>query len=208
MVEATASATFNAIKDVFSQGFTLTSSAATINAPYAGVSASNVTVTETSGNDTSMPYSRSIGDTAQNLSRTLDAHNRINNMAGNRFITSSYRNFSLGSSNSDHINGRAYDLVGDNLISYRDAVKRDGGFAEFHGDRSSRHLHVVPRIGDSISPAYSMTAGVLATPGTQSSAPNVYNVNVYGAGSNAEEVANLVMHKIKVTEKMSRERQY
>jgi hypothetical protein len=158
--------------------------------------------------DTKTPKFKSIGDTSTNLARTLDAHSRLNIGAGNRFITSSYRDFNLGSSNSDHVNGRAYDLVGDNLISYRDAVKRDGGFAEFHGDRSTRHLHVVPRIGDSISPAYSMMSGVSQTMGSISDGQTIYNITVNGAGSNAEEVANLVMHKIKVTEKINRERSY
>jgi hypothetical protein len=204
-------AVYDAIIDAFKPGFTLSAGTVDVKDTQSAIVNSSGTVNVNNfgdGGDTKLQKSKSIGDTTTNLARTLDAHNRLNNGAGNRFITSSYRNFNLGSSNSDHINGRAYDLVGDNLISYRDAVKRDGGFAEFHGDRSSRHLHVVPRIGDSISPAYSMTAGALATPGAQSSAPNVYNVNVYGAGSNAEEVANLVMHKIKVSEKMNRERAY
>jgi hypothetical protein len=123
-------------------------------------------------------------------------------------ITSSYRNHSLGSSNSDHVNGRAYDLVGDNLISYRDAVQRDGGFAQFHGDTQNRHLHVVPRIGDSMSPAYAMVTGVGSATSSQSSGAPVYNITVNGAGSNPEEIANMVMHKIKVNEKISKERSY
>lgn len=207
-VAAQADAVYRAISDAFAPGFKLTTANATVNSQYAGVKAAYVSVTEEAGGDTKFPKSASIGDTATNLAQTLGAHQRLNGMAGNRFITSSYRNFSLGSSNSDHINGRAYDLVGDNLISYRDAVKRDGGFAEFHGDKSSRHLHVVPRIGDSMLPAYTMATGIASAAGPQSDGGNIYNITVNGAGSNPEEIANMVIHKIKTTEKVNRERSY
>ena len=197
------------IIDAFAPGFKLSANKVDIlNVPYVGIpSANNVSITE-AAKDTKFPKSNSVGDTATNLSKTLDAHDRLNTGAGNRLITSSYRNYSLGSSNSDHVNGRAYDLVGDNLISYRDAVQRDGGFAQFHGDTKNRHLHVVPRIGDSMSPAYAMVAGVGSATSSQSSGAPVYNITVNGAGSNPEEIANMVMHKIKVNEKISKERSY
>jgi hypothetical protein len=197
------------IIDAFAPGFKLSANKVDIlNVPYVGIpSANNVNITEAIS-DTRFPKSNSVGDTATNLSKTLDAHDRLNTGAGNRLITSSYRNYSLGSSNSDHVNGRAYDLVGDNLISYRDAVNRDGGFAQFHGDTQNRHLHVVPRIGDSMSPAYAMVAGVGSATGSQSSGAPVYNITVNGSGSNPEEIANMVMHKIKVNEKISKERSY
>jgi hypothetical protein len=197
------------IIDAFAPGFKLSANKVDIlNVPYVGIpSANNVSITEAIA-DTRFPKSNSVGDTATNLSKTLDAHDRLNTGAGNRLITSSYRNYSLGSSNSDHVNGRAYDLVGDNLISYRDAVNRDGGFAQFHGDTQNRHLHVVPRIGDSMSPAYAMVTGVGSATSSQSSGAPVYNITVNGAGSNPEEIANMVMHKIKVNEKISKERSY
>jgi len=201
-----ADAVYRGIIDAFAPGFRITSATTDISTPYAGVTAGSVTVQD--GNDTRTPVAPFVGDTGTNLSKTLDSHRRLNGMAGNRFITSSYRNFALGSSNSDHINGRAYDLVGDNLISYRDAVKRDGGFAEFHGDKSSRHLHVVPRIGDSMLPAYTMATGIASAAGPQSDGGNTYNITVNGAGSNPEEIANMVIHKIKTTEKVNRERSY
>ena len=208
-IAAQASAVYDAIIDVFASGFILRASNVDIqNVPYVGIpGAGNVTITEQI-KDTKFPKSNSVGDTATNLSKTLDAHDRLDTGAGNRLITSSYRNYSLGSSNSDHVNGRAYDLVGDNLISYRDAVQRDGGFAQFHGDTQNRHLHVVPRIGDSMSPAYAMVAGVGSATSSQSSGAPVYNITVNGAGSNPEEIANMVMHKIKVNEKISKERSY
>ena len=203
-------AVYQGIIDAFKPGFSLTTdSISNLNSQNTIMTSGYTTMTTPQEpQDTRIPKFSTLGDTASNLSKTLDAHNRINSMAGNRFITSSYRNFALGSSNSDHVNGRAYDLIGDNLISYRDAVRRDGGFAEFHGKDGGRHLHVVPRIGDSISPAYGAVVGVNSVTNAATSSPNVYNITVNGAGSNAEEVANLVMHKIKVTEKINRERSY
>ena len=210
---AVGSATFEAITKAFAPGFTVSASeVSVVDAGQAFVSTGTTIIQEIVAQDTKTNKSNSLdsrfGDTASNLSSTLDAHNRLNTGAGNRFITSSYRNFGLGSSNSDHVNGRAYDLVGDNLISYRDAVKRDGGFAQFHGDAQNRHLHVVPRIGDSASPAYAMASGVASAASTQSSGAPVYNITVNGAGSNPEEIANMVMHKIKINEKISKERAY
>ena len=210
---AVANATFDGITKAFAPGFTVSANEVkVIDTVGAYVTTGTTIINEITAADTKMNKSNSLdsrfGDTASNLSSTLDAHNKLNTGAGNRFITSSYRNFGLGSSNSDHVNGRAYDLVGDNLISYRDAVNRDGGFAQFHGDKQSRHLHVVPRIGDSTSPAYAIAAGITSVTGSQSSGAPVYNITVNGAGSNPEEIANMVMHKIKVNEKISRERAY
>jgi len=209
-IAAQASAVYDAIKDVFGEGFSVNAKLVDIVSPTQTFiqATGTTTVQQITPADTKFPKSSSIGDTATNLSKTLDAHDRLNTGAGNRLITSSYRNYSLGSSNSDHVNGRAYDLVGDNLISYRDAVQRDGGFAQFHGDTQNRHLHVVPRIGDSMSPAYAMVTGVGSATSSQSSGAPVYNITVNGAGSNPEEIANMVMHKIKVNEKISKERSY
>lgn len=210
-IAAQASAVYDAIIDVFGEGFNVSAGLVDISSPTQTlIQATGTTTVQNieATSDTKFPKSSSIGDTATNLAQTLGSHQRLDNMAGNRFITSSYRNFALGSPNSDHVNGRAYDLVGDNLISYRDAVKRDGGFAEFHGDRSTRHLHVVPRIGDSMLPAYTMATGIASAAGPQSDGGNTYNITVNGAGSNPEEIANMVIHKIKTTEKVNRERSY
>ena len=98
------------------------------------------------------------GDTASpksNLMRTMGTHSMIDAMiSGNRQVTSGYRTHNLGSSNSDHVNGLALDITGDNLGAYATAMRSAGGFAELHGSGSSRHLHVVPpmAMGDTPSP--------------------------------------------------------
>jgi hypothetical protein len=207
-IAAQADATYKAVSDAFAAGFKLSAEVAEISTPYALFPGSPTVNISQKDADTKTPMAPTVGDTGTNLSKTLDSHQRLNSMAGNRVITSSYRDYALGSSNSDHVNGRAYDLVGDNLISYRDAVNRDGGFAQFHGDTQNRHLHVVPRIGDSMSPAYAMATGITSATSSQSSGAPVYNITVNGAGSNPEEIANMVMHKIKVNEKISKERTY
>lgn len=95
-----------------------------------------------------------IGDTSSSrFGRTLSAHAAFNSaIPGNRQITSGMRNFGLGSLGSDHLNGGALDIIGDNLVSYASAMNNAGGFAEFHGDGDQRHLHVVPPHGDSATP--------------------------------------------------------
>lgn len=150
---------------------------------------------------------RAIGDTGSNLSRTMSAHNALNGqIPGRRIITSSYRNFALGSLKSDHLTGNALDLVGDNLVSYRDSVKRSGGFAEFHGGfGDKRHLHVVPNtnaIGDN-----GMQSS--ATTGSQSSSGGVavYNTfNISGADGNKEELVQSIISRINASIRDARER--
>ena len=140
-----------------------------------------------------------LGDTSSTLAGTLAAHNRISGgLPGKRTITSGYRNYALGSSNSDHINGRALDIVGDNLGAYQRGIKSGGGFAEFHGGGRSRHLHTVPAIGDT-----SMSKGGLGT----LSNTNNYTINVTGGpNANAQEVASLVMNEIQNLDRSNRER--
>ena len=140
-----------------------------------------------------------MGDTSSNLAGTLAAHDRISGgLPGKRTITSGYRNYALGSSNSDHINGRALDIVGDSLGAYQRGIKSGGGFAEFHGGGRSRHLHTVPAIGDT-----SMSKGGLGT----SSNTNNYTINVTGGpNANAQEVASLVMNEIQNLDRSNRER--
>jgi len=142
---------------------------------------------DTADLDTKTPRGKGIGDTSSRLAQTLSRHQSINSMlAGKRTITSSYRTNHLGSINSDHITGRAYDLVGNQLGMYKTIVERDGGFAEFHGGSTNRHLHVVPGngggpMGDTVGP---YTQAMASAPVSQSGsgAPVSVNVNLHGLG--------------------------
>jgi hypothetical protein len=114
--------------------------------------------------DTRSPRRGLVGDTKtpRALGATMAAHNSMNSMlTGKRSVTSSFRTNNLGSPSSDHAAGRAYDLTGQNLGQYATMTKKSGGFAEFHGAASSRHLHVVPslgRAGDTSTPVGAMAA--------------------------------------------------
>jgi hypothetical protein len=159
--------------------------------------------------DTSTPRGGSIGDTTSSrLSQTMARHNSINgSIAGNRSITSSYRTYGLGSLNSDHVTGRAIDLVGQNLGSYAVATRNAGGFAEFHGSGNARHLHAVPgagAIGDTLTPVSNQTGG--ATSATVTSGSNSFTFHINGGQNNPEEIANMVMAKIQNSEQRIRER--
>lgn len=157
--------------------------------------------------DTRTP--RGSGDTTSSrLGRTLTRHNYFNSMfAGKRSITSAFRTTGLGSINSDHIMGRAYDLVGDNLGAYATMVNRSGGFAEFHGRGGNRHLHVVPGetpMGDTAAP---YMGGVVTANGS-SSTSNTYNFTINAApGMDVEAVAAAVQRKIQQADRSIRERQ-
>lgn len=159
--------------------------------------------------DTSTPRSGIVGDTTSSkLSQTMSRHNSINgSIAGKRSITSGYRTYGLGSLNSDHASGRALDLVGDNLVSYAVATRNAGGFAEFHGRGNGRHLHAVPgpgAIGDTGMPQPN-TMGV-STTATVSGGGNSFTFHINGGQSNPEEIANMVMAKIKTAEQRVSER--
>jgi hypothetical protein len=148
------------------------------------------------------------GDTTSSrLYATMARHRQFDSMlAGSRFVTSSFRTGNLGSINSDHITGRAYDLVGQNLGNYKTIVERNGGFAEFHGVNGSRHLHVVPgsnAVGDSTTPVAASTGTMRSSGGDGN---NYYFTITGGPYANAEDVANMVMAKIKVAERSIRER--
>lgn len=146
------------------------------------------------------------GDTTtQRLGRTLGRHNYFNSMlTGKRTITSAFRTTNLGSINSDHVTGRAYDLVGQNLGQYASLVNNSGGFAEFHGRGGSRHLHVVP--GE--TPMGDMSMPAIRPISTPSASSNVYNysVNVNGANADANEIATRVIDRIQRLEQNRRER--
>jgi hypothetical protein len=157
--------------------------------------------------DTRTP--RGTGDTSSSrYSQTMSAHNQLDSMtSGKRFMTSGWRNYNLGSPSSDHVMGRAYDLVGQNLGAYKSMVDASGGFAEFHASAGDRHLHVVPNVdaggavGDSSSVA---TMGGGMGGGTTNN--NSYTINVNGASQSPQEIAEAVMQRIKMDEISMRER--
>lgn len=146
------------------------------------------------------------GDTTTTrLARTLMSHARLNGqLPGKRMITSAWRNTNLGSLNSDHVTGNAYDLIGQNLVGYAALVNGSGGFAEFHGSGSDRHLHVVPGAapyGDAVSP---MSGSTAPSGGTYNSNYSI----VVNASPNQDvsAIANEVMNRIEDKERQIRER--
>ena len=161
--------------------------------------------------DTSTPRGQAFGDTTSSrLSQTMGRHASMDSaLTGTRSVTSSYRNYGLGSVNSDHVTGRAYDLVGQNLGQYQGMVRSTGGFAEFHGVNKQRHLHVVPgsgAVGDRMMPV-SMSSSSPSPAGSGASGGNNYNFYITGnQNSSAGEIAEIVMQKVKETERSNRER--
>ena len=154
------------------------------------------------GSDTPTPKGLQHDTPTSRVQQTLDRHRQIDSgITGKRSVTSSLRNFNLGSLNSDHKTGRAYDLVGQNLGAYGVAVRNGGGFAEFHGGQADRHLHVVPGTGDSPMPS---VIGVGSSGG--GSVANSYNITVNGANQDPEAIANAVMEKIKRSQRSMNER--
>lgn len=175
--------------------------------------------------DTATPRAKSIGDTATSkLASTMNKHRMIDSsLPGKRKVTSSLRNYNLGSLNSDHVTGNAYDLTGQNLGEYAYTVKANGGLAEFHGWGSSRHLHVVPGMdplgrwfedykwgrelagttGDSPTPAVPkmMPTASMAGGGTSN-----YSVVVNGANADPNQIADAVINKIQRMERDKKER--
>lgn len=156
--------------------------------------------------DTSTPRGGAIGDTATSkLSQTMSRHAAMNGqLTGKRTVTSSLRNYALGSPSSDHATGSAYDLVGQNLGQYSKLVHANGGFAEFHGSAANRHLHVVPGpgVGDTsvARPISSATSGGGST-------NNYYSIEVNGGNSSPEAIAQMVMAKLRDRERSEKERQ-
>lgn len=154
--------------------------------------------------DTSTSRARGRGGSVGSALRaTMGAHASFNSMLpGKRMITSSWREWGLGSPSSDHATGRAYDLTGDNLQQYSKFVNDAGGFAEFHGVGGERHLHVVPPIGpmgDRSSPV-SMGASGSSTYGGDS-----FTITVVESSS-AKETAEEVVQKIVALQKQNRRR--
>ena len=158
--------------------------------------------------DTSSPRGKGIGDTTSSrLATTLNRHSMMDGaLVGKRTITSAYRTTGLGSPSSDHVMGRAYDLVGQNLGGYSKMVHANGGFADFHGVNSNRHLHVVPGpgMGDTAVPARMSRQSVSTGSATVN---NNYNINVEaGPNATAEQIANITMRKIKLMQDNQRQR--
>ena len=163
-------------------------------------------IAETS-KDTSTPRGSGIGDTTSSrLATTMNRHSVMDSMlTGKRNITSAWRNTNLGSMNSDHVTGRAYDLTGQNLGQYQSMVNNNGGFAEFHGVNGARHLHVVPGpVGDTAVPSMPASTPSRSTAG--GGVTNNYSVNVSTNASDPEAVATFVMRKIEQVNRDSRER--
>ena len=147
------------------------------------------------------------GDTTTaRLGRTMARHGFYDSMlSGSRSVTSSLRNWNVGSINSDHVTGAAYDLTGQNLGAYSSLVNSSGGFAEFHGAGGDRHLHVVPGqtpIGDAMSPVASSGVAVMA--GGSNSYSIVINTQ---PGQDANAIAQEVMARIDERDRSNRERQ-
>jgi hypothetical protein len=153
--------------------------------------------------DTRSPRRSRTGDTTSSRWRgTLGKHMAVSSLVpGNRTITSGVRDFNLGSPSSDHLTGNAYDLTGDNLGQYAGAINDSGGFAEVHGSAGSRHLHVVPPMGDSTTPA--MVGGMSSAGGSMT---NNYTINVNGGSDPADIIARKVIDEIDRRERTSRER--
>ena len=162
--------------------------------------------------DTATPRGSTIGDTTSSrLSMTMGRHSAMDGaLTGKRTVSSAYRTTGLGSINSDHVTGRAYDLVGQNLGQYQTMAKAGGGFAEFHGVNGSRHLHVVPgpgATGDRRTPiASSNTNKSLVMSGGGGGTTN-YSFNIESSeNASPQQIAEAVMIKIKQTERSNRER--
>lgn len=149
--------------------------------------------------DTTTAKAGQIGDTstAKNLKRTMGRHSSFDKMLpGKRTVTSSLRNFNLGSPSSDHATGNAYDLVGQNLGSYSSLIKAAGGFSEFHGSGGSRHLHVVPPPGPMGDTSMSMLSKISGGDGNSASSNNnTFNITVNESGD-AQTTAKAVAQEI------------
>lgn len=147
--------------------------------------------------DTRSPRRGRIGDTGapKALGATMAAHRSMDSMlTGKRSVTSSFRTTNLGSPSSDHAAGRAYDLTGQNLGQYASLAKSAGGFAEFHGAASSRHLHVVPALGRSGDTSSPVVVGATAAGGSyQGGDINITIVESKDARATAKEVAREII---------------
>jgi tape measure domain-containing protein len=116
-------------------------------------------------------------------------------------VTSGFRTHSLGSFNSAHKAGNGFDLVGSGLNSYASRLNNSGGFAQFHGNGSARHLHTEQPLGDTSAPR--------VTPGrSQQSAPaEPVIINIHPmAHHSPTDIAQMVKNAMDRRERDIRER--
>lgn len=107
--------------------------------------------------DTATTRARSAGwDLNGALANTLAHHQAAAAMTPGRQWVS---NLFVGGGSGDHPAGRAVDVAGDNLPTYRRNLQRLGGFAELHGSGPSRHVHGVPPMGDTATARRPSSAG-------------------------------------------------
>lgn len=151
-----------------------------------------------------------FGDTSSTLAGTMGRHRSFDSaLSGKRSVTSAFRTWGLGSINSDHVTGRAYDLTGQNLGMYKSTVEGAGGFAEFHGGAMDRHLHVVPGesggpVGDAMMPV--PNSGASGSGGGYSSGDAIHFTIESQPQASAEDIANQVMAKLDRRDRNRRER--
>jgi tape measure domain-containing protein len=98
-------------------------------------------------------------------------------------VTSGFRTHSLGSFNSAHKAGNGFDLVGSGLNSYAARLNNTGGFAQFHGNGSARHLHTEHPLGDTSAPRVTASRS-----GGSTVVNNAYSLTVNGSGLTAQEL--------------------
>lgn len=176
-----------------------------ISSGLASMRPPQVTVVDGDGKVTTTTDGDGDDTTSSRLASTMGRHGMFDSMlSGKRTITSSWRNWGLGSLNSDHVTGNAYDLQGQNLVGYSALVNRMGGFAEFHGSGAERHLHVVPGsvpLGDAMAPVASPVIAVGASGG------NNYSIQIYPQpGQDANAIANAVVARIDQRDRNKKER--
>jgi hypothetical protein len=158
--------------------------------------------------DTSSPRAGAIGDTSvsKTLGRTMSRHNYFNGLVGGkRSVTSSWRNYGLGSPSSDHVTGNAYDLTGQNLGMYANLINTSGGFAEFHGSAGSRHLHVVPPPGPMGDTSSGRMGSAGASPASTTNEGDSFNITVVES-KDAKATAQEVVRQIAEIQKTWRRR--
>ena len=98
-------------------------------------------------------------------------------------VSSGFRTHSLGSFNSAHKAGNGFDLVGSGLNSYAARLNDSGGFAQFHGNGSARHLHTEHPLGDMNAPRVTASRS-----GGSTVVNNAYSFTVNGSGLTAQEL--------------------
>jgi hypothetical protein len=150
--------------------------------------------------DTSSPHGSKVGDTSSaRFNKTMSSHGKFDGMfGGKRTVTSGVRGDNLGSLGSDHVSGAAFDMTGDNLVGYANAVNGSGGFAEMHGEGEERHLHVVPPVGDTASSHDGGTSG--------GASGDTFHIAINGSHHDPHMIVGMVMSRIQSEQRSARER--